>query len=175
MSESLKWSLLGLLMIIFGVIVLGNTVVASLAIATLTGAMLLAGGILQIIGGFSVEGAGGKIFAWLLGALMAFLGWSFLAHPLQGMISLSVLILILLAAGGIVRIIFSFRMSGTPYFWPMLISGVLSLVLAAIIWGNPAATVQLLGILLGVEMLFDGFGLIFMGLFAKQEEGGAAA
>jgi uncharacterized membrane protein HdeD (DUF308 family) len=113
MSDSLKWILLGLLTIVFGVVVLGNTVVASLAIATLTGTMLLAGGIMQFIGGFSVEGMGAKAFTWLTGAMMAFLGWSFLSHPLAGMISLSVLILILLAAGGIARIIYSFRMRGT--------------------------------------------------------------
>jgi len=170
MSESLKWTFLGLAMIVFGVIVLGNTVVASLAIATLTGALLLAGGVMQFIGGLSIEGMGGKLFAWLMGAMMAFLGWSFLAHPLQGVISLSVLILLLIAAGGVMRIIFSFGMSGTGLFWPMLISGILSLGLAVFIWGNPAATVQLLGILLGIEMLFDGIGLILIGMFAKAAE-----
>ncbi len=174
MNESLKWTLLGLAMIVFGVIILGNTVVASLAIATLTGALLLAGGVMQFIGGLSIEGMSGKLFAWIMGALMAFLGWSFLAHPLAGVISLSMLVLILLAAGGIMRIIFSFRMSGTAFFWPMLISGVLSLVLAGVIWGNfnaePASMLSLLGILLGIEMLFDGFGLIFMGMFAKKAE-----
>ena len=170
MSESLKWILLGLLIIVFGIIVLGNTVLASLAIATLTGALLLAGGVFQFIGGLSVEGMGGKLFAWITGALMAFLGWSFLAHPLAGMVTLSTLILILLAAGGIARILFSFRMSGTRFFWPMLISGALSLGLAVIVWSNPAATVQLLGILLGVEMLFNGIGMIFAGLFVRAVE-----
>lgn len=174
MSDSMKWILLGLLMMVFGAVVLGNTVVASLAIATLTGVLLLAGGVLQVIGGFSVEGLGGKVFVWLLGAMMVFLGWSFLAHPLAGVISLSMLILLLLVAGGIVRIIFSFRMSGTPFFWPMLISGALSLGLAGVIWINfnaePASMFSLLGILLGIEMLFDGLGLIFMGLFAKKAE-----
>ena len=170
MNESLKWSLMGLMLFIFGVIVLGNTVVASLAIVTLTGALLLAGGVLQFIGGLSVEGMGNKVFAWVMGLLMGFLGWSFLAHPLAGVVTLSTLILILLAAGGILRIIYSFRMKGTGFMVPMLISGVLSLVLAGLVWRNPAATAQLLGILLGVEMLFDGIGLIVMGMFAKKAE-----
>jgi len=170
MTESTKWIMLGILTLIFGVIVLGNTVVASLAIAALTGALLLAGGVLQFIGGFSIDGMGGKLFAWVTGLLLAFLGWSMLAHPLAGMISLSVLILLLIAAGGIARIVFSFGMRGTQFFWPMLISGAASLGLAMIVWGNPAATVQLLGILLGVEMLFNGIGLIFAGLYARNAE-----
>jgi len=170
MSESLKWTLLGLAMIVFGVIVLGNTVVASLAVATLTGALMLAGGVMQFIGGLSIEGMSGKLFAWLTGALMAFLGWSFLAHPLAGMISLSMLILILLAAGGIARIIFAFQLRGTSYFWLTLLSGVLSLFLAVYIWNIPGATVQLLGMLLGIEMLFNGFGMVFAGMAVRNAE-----
>lgn len=171
MSDWLKWLLLGLLSIVFGVIVLGNTVLASLAVATLTGILLLVSGGIQIVGGFSVEGAGNKILSFVMGAIMLFLGWSFLAHPLQGVISLSMLILILFMAGGIARVILSFQMRGTQFFWPTLISGILSMILAAIIWSNasaePAWLLHLVGILLGIEMLFNGFGLIFMALFVR--------
>lgn len=172
MKESTKWILLGVLTVIFGVIVLGNTVVASVAVTVMAGVMLLIGGGLNVIGGFSVEGMGGKIFAWVIGAVMVLLGWSLLAHPLEGVISLAMAVLILLIIGGLARIFMSFRMSGTAFFWPMLISGALSLVLAWIIWSNaaaePASLFSLLGLLLGIEMLFDGIGLIFMGLFAKS-------
>jgi uncharacterized membrane protein HdeD (DUF308 family) len=63
-------------------------------------------------------------------------------------------------------------MSGTRFFWPTLISGILSLALAAYVWnfavGEPAVLMRLLGVLLGIEMLFNGFGLIFMALFTKS-------
>ncbi len=56
----------------------------------------------------------------------------------------------------------------------VLAAGVVSLGLAGVIWSNasaePASLLSLLGILLGIEMLFDGFGLIFMGMFAKKAE-----
>ena len=171
MSDWLKLFLLGILFIVFGVIVLGAPVVASVAIATLTGILLLIGGGLQVIGGFTVEGTGAKILSIIMGAIMLFLGWSFLSHPLQGVISLAMLVLILFMAGGIARIILSFQMRGTQFFWPTLISGILSMVLAAIIWNyaaeDPTWLLKLLGILLGIEMLFNGFGLIFMALFFK--------
>lgn len=171
MSDSTKWMLMGALTVFFGVIVLGNTAVASVAVAVMAGIMLLIGGGLQVVGGFSVESLWGKIFAWVMGVLMLLLGWSLLAHPLQGVISLSMAVLILLIAGGFARIIVSFRMSGTGFFWPMLISGVLSLVLAFVIWQNaaaePAVLFNLLGLLMGIELLLDGIGLIFLGLFSR--------
>lgn len=174
MKDSTKWVLMGVLVVLLGVVVLGNTVVASVAVAVMAGVMLLVGGGLQIAGGFSVEETWGKIFAWVMGLLMIFLGWSLLAHPLQGVISLTLALLILLVAGGLTRIIVSFRMSGTGFFWPMLLSGGLSLLLAYVIWINaqsePDTLFGLLGLLLGIEMVLDGFGLIFLGLFARRAE-----
>lgn len=172
MSDWIKWLLLGLLSIAFGIFVLGAPVVASVAVTVVTGVLLLIAGGLQIVGGFTVDGAGNKILSLIMGAVMLFLGWSFLDHPLQGTLTLATVMLILFMAGGIARVILSFQMKGTQFFWPTLISGILSIVLAGIIWSyaaaEPTALLSLLGILLGIEMLFNGFGLVFMAFFVKN-------
>lgn len=168
MKEWVKWLALGILSVVFGVVVLGNTVIASMAVTTITGAMLLISGAFQIIGGLSAEGMGSKILSLAMGALMGFLGLSFLFNPLEGTISLALLILMLLMASGIVRIVFSMRMRGTPYFLPMLVSGGMSLLLAGFIWMNfETASVSILGILLGVELLFNGAGLVLLAFFIR--------
>ena len=168
MKQWVIWLALGILSIVFGVVVLGNTVVASMAVTTITGAMLLLSGIFQILGGLTSEGMGRKVLSLAMGALMAFLGLSFLFNPLEGAISLAMLIMILLMASGIVRIVFSMQMRGTPFFMPMLISGALSVLLAAYIWMNfDTASVSILGILLGIELLFNGAGLILLALFIR--------
>ena len=170
MSDWVKWLLMGLLSIVFGIFVLGAPIVASVAVTVVTGALLLISGVLQVVGGFSVEGTGNKILAFIMGAVVLFLGWSFLAHPLQGVLTLATVVMILFIAGGLARIILSFQMRGTQYFWPTLISGLLSLALAAYIMANASVglALSLLGILLGIEMLFNGFGLIFMAFFVKN-------
>ncbi|WP_299984209.1 HdeD family acid-resistance protein [uncultured Ruegeria sp.] len=172
MSDWIKWLLLGLLSIAFGIFVLGAPVVASVAVTVVTGVLLLIAGGMQIVGGFTVEGTGNKILSLIMGAVMLFLGWSFLDHPLQGTLTLATVMLILFMAGGIARVILSFQMKGTQFFWPTMISGILSIILAGIIWSyaasEPAALLSLLGILLGIEMLFNGFGLVFMAFFVKN-------
>ena len=168
MKQWVIWLALGILSIVFGVVVLGNTVVASMAVTTITGAMLLLSGIFQILGGLTSEGMGRKVLSLAMGALMAFLGLSFLFNPLEGAISLALLIMILLMASGIVRIVFSMQMRGTPFFMPMLVSGALSVLLAAYIWMNfDTASVSILGILLGIELLFNGAGLILLAFFIR--------
>ncbi|NOD78276.1 MULTISPECIES: HdeD family acid-resistance protein [unclassified Ruegeria] len=172
MSDWIKWLLLGLLSIAFGIFVLGAPIVASVAVTVVTGALLLISGALQVVGGFTVEGTGNKILSLIMGAVMLFLGWSFLDHPLQGTLTLATVMLILFMAGGIARVILSFQMKGTQFFWPTMISGILSIILAGIIWSyvgqEPQALLSILGIFLGIEMLFNGFGLVFMAFFVKN-------
>jgi len=169
MKPWLKWVLLGVLSIAFSIFVLGNAVAASIAVTALTGALFLVAGGVQILAGLGTEGTSQKIFTIAMGALAAFLGVSFMFNPLEGAISLSLLITILLAAGGVARIIFARRMKNTQFFWPMLISGALSILLAAYILANfSTASVQLLGILLGVEFLFNGISFVVLGFFLKS-------
>ncbi|WP_223162477.1 HdeD family acid-resistance protein [Ruegeria intermedia] len=99
MSDWVKWLLMGLLSIVFGIFVLGAPIVASVAVTVVTGALLLISGVLQVVGGFSVEGIGNKILAFIMGAVMLFLGWSFLDHPLQGVLTLATVVMILFIAG----------------------------------------------------------------------------
>jgi uncharacterized membrane protein HdeD (DUF308 family) len=63
----------------------------------------------------------------------------------------------------------AFKMKQTPLFWPMLLSGAVSVLLAGYIIAHffeiaPA----LLGILLGIELLFNGTGLIAFALFLRM-------
>ena len=168
MKEWVKWLGLGILSVVFGLVVLGNTVAASLAVTTVTGILFLVSGGFEIYAGVTADGIAAKIFAVALGLLMAFLGLSFISNPLEGTISLALLVLILLAASGVVRILFAWRMRQTQFFWPMLLSGALSVLLAAYILANFAtASVQILGILLGVELLFNGAGLIVLAFFLR--------
>lgn len=175
MKDWLKWLLLGVLSIAFGVFVLGAPVVASIAVTVSTGILFLISGGAQIVGGFTAEGVMTKIFGVLLGVLMAFLGWSFLSNPLAGTLSLATLVMILFLITGIARVLWSFQMRGTGYFLPMLLSGVLTLALAVYLFTNAsvALAASLLGILLGIELLLNGIGLVFLGLFLRanpQEE-----
>ena len=162
MSDSAKWMLLGALSLIFSILVLGNTVIATMAVTTLTGAMLMVSGVFQVVGGFtSTESMGSKIFGILMGLLMGVLGTNFLFNPLEGAISLTMLILVLLVASGIVRLVFAWKLRDTAYFWPMILSGAISILLAGYIWTNfAAASLTFLGIMLGIELKMNGLGLI---------------
>ncbi|MEM6635834.1 MAG: DUF308 domain-containing protein [Pseudomonadota bacterium] len=168
MQTWLSWLIVGVVSVVFGVVVLGNATAASIAVTTLTGLLFAATGIFQIVVGWSEEGTGHKIVTIGLGALMLLLGVSFMFNPLDGVISLALLVTILIGAGGILRLAMARRMKDTRFYMPMLISGALSLLLVAYILLN-FATVgpQLLGILLGIELIFNGTSLIVLAFFLR--------
>ncbi|MBW4936024.1 HdeD family acid-resistance protein [Marinobacter sp. F4206] len=170
-NHSTKYFWLGLLTMALGVVVLLNAVFASAAIVYVTGIFLLLGGAFQIALGFGNDETGRKLLNWGLGALTVFLGWSFMANPLAGVISLTTLLLLLLAASSFVQIGFAFRVKqikGTQFFWPLLLAGLISLALAIVLLASPGATMALLGALLGLHMLAAGASLTIMGMFIRK-------
>ncbi|XDA98371.1 DUF308 domain-containing protein [Sulfitobacter sp. LCG007] len=166
-----KWLIAGILSILFGVFVLANPVAASFAVTVVAGVTFLLVGAVQIYAGFGESGTG-KLLGVGLGILMVLLGLSLMFEPLQGIISLATLATILIGANGILRLVTAFNMRETRIFWPMLLSGALSVLLAGYIIANFFEIApSLLGILLGIELLFNGSGLIAFALFLRTARG----
>lgn len=167
-----KWLIIGVLSVLFGLFVLANPIAASIAVTTLAGVMFALSGGFQLFAGFSEEGGAGKWLGIGLGILMLLLGFSLMFNPLEGVISLATVVTILFAASGITRLMTAFQMKETPFFWPMLISGALSVLLAGYILANFFEIApSLLGILLGIELLFNGAGLIALAFFLRTAKG----
>lgn len=168
----IKWLLLGLVSIAFGGFVLANPIAASVAVTIVAGATFLLMGAAQIYAGYSAEDRSSRFMGMGLGFLMLLLGISLSFQPLQGVISLATIATILIGLNGITRIMTGYQMKDTPMFWPMLLSGAVSILLAGYILANFSAVgPQLLGVLLGVELLFNGFGLIALAIFLRTAKG----
>jgi uncharacterized membrane protein HdeD (DUF308 family) len=170
MSDSLKWMLLGLLSIVFGVLALNFAALTSLSVTLVVGAMFVVAGIAQAVAGFREKGGGARAWAIGLGAVMALLGVSFLVNPFAGTISLSILVTAFIGASGVLRLMHAREARGTPTFWMMIVTGLVSLALAAFILFNPQVTLVLLGIVLGVELIVNGAALIAWGWHRRTRE-----
>ena len=155
----------GLLSIVLGVLALGHATIVSVGIVWVTGSLLLLAGAVQIVVGVNASGIGNRILSVLLGLLLVALGVSFMSDPLQGTLSLAALVAIFIATGGVLRLIGAWALRQTGYFWMMLVSASLSILLAGYILAN-FSTVgeQLLGILLGIELIFSGSSLSALAL-----------
>lgn len=150
-----------ILFILLGIIAIAIPQFFTIGIELLVGTLLIAAGIVQLIRLFQNKDAPGfwgsffgAIFSLILGAL-------FLIYPLAGVLSLTYLLILYFIIDGIAKIYFSFQLKSFQHWGWILFSGILSLALAAlIITGLPGTAVWVLGLLVGINMLFFGFSLI---------------
>lgn len=160
---------LGVLMIVCGIIALLNPFATTLAVEQFLAWVFLIGGVFQLIAVFSAESWGQRIWGLILAAVNLWLGVSLLGNPLAGVITLTIVVGIMFAVSGVIKVIYAFNLRGTPFFWAVLISGAVSVVLAAMVFSNfPQSAAVLLGILLAVELLSSGVTLVAMGIALKS-------
>jgi uncharacterized membrane protein HdeD (DUF308 family) len=145
---------------------------AGLATTVFLGWLFLVAGAVGLVSTLRAQRAPG--FGWsLVSALAALIaGFVLVVHPLQGLITLTLVLTAFFAADGVVMIglALSHRKEFSGRWEWMLINGVVDLVLAGIvISGMPGSFAWVLGLLVGIDLLFGGTALIAMALVARRE------
>ncbi|MCX6339078.1 MAG: DUF308 domain-containing protein [Candidatus Aureabacteria bacterium] len=156
---------LGVILVIAGIAAIGMPLVASLAVELLIGWILIVSGIMQSIYSFSSR-RWGKFFMRLLAGLLYFLaGIMLVAHPLRGVLTLTLLLGILFVLEGICKIIGSFQIRHVQNWGWLFFSGILALLIGILIWkGWPSSSAWAIGLLVGINILFRGWALIALAL-----------
>lgn len=162
-------AILAVVSLVGGVLALLDPFAATLAATLLAGwAFMFLGG-LQIIQSFQVQGWGGFLWALLFGILSLVVGISLVFNPLAGMVSLTLLVAVLLLATGAIKIFYAVSLRPVTGWGWVLVSGLLSIVLAVLILTNfPASAATVLGIFLAVELISNGVLFLFVALGLRQ-------
>jgi uncharacterized membrane protein HdeD (DUF308 family) len=161
----------GIILIILGLAAILEPLVATLTLSIFIGWLLIISGIVGLFSTLRMHPAPG--FWWsLISAILAIVvGVLLIWHPLAGVLSLTLALIIFFVIEGIASILFALEYRrDLPARWGwMVASGVVDLILAAIILlGLPGSALWALGLLLGINMVFGGTTLIAMALDARQ-------
>jgi uncharacterized membrane protein HdeD (DUF308 family) len=164
----------GIVLVVLGVLAILLPPLATLTFTILVGWLLLISGIMGLITTFMARGAPGFWWALLSAVLGIAAGLVLLARPVSGAISLTLLLIVFFIIEGVASIMYAIEhkneLSGR-WGW-MLASGIIDLVLAAMIWaGLPSTAEWALGLLVGINLLFGGSALIAMALHARGQPG----
>lgn len=166
---------LGVLLVVLGVIALGSSVFLTLATMEFVGWLLIVGGVLEAVHACSCKGWGGFFIDLLTGILYVVVGFMVVANPGATAVALTLLIAMFLIFGGIFRIVVALVVRFQNWGW-LLLHGVVNLLLGIAIWRQwPLSGLWVIGLFVGIDMLFNGWSLVMLGLAAKNlpSEGGA--
>jgi uncharacterized membrane protein HdeD (DUF308 family) len=167
-----KWGWLvgfGVFSVIAGIIALGSVVLATASAVFIVGFMMLMAGVVEFVAAFNAKDWGHRALWLLLGALYVAAGLICIQDPFAAAGVLTLLLGFTLIVSGILRVFLATRMKqGTPWGW-VVFSGIVSFLLGLMIVAQwPASSFFVLGILLGVDLIFIGTGWITMGLALKK-------
>jgi uncharacterized membrane protein HdeD (DUF308 family) len=171
-----RWGLFfaeGVILLLLGAAAIIIPPLATLAVAIFIGWLLLISGIVGLFTTIWMRTAPGFVWSLVSAVLGIVAGAILLASPVSGAVSLTLVLIAFFVIEGVASIMYAFdhreELTGT-WTW-MLVSGLVDLVLAAMIYaGLPGSAAWAIGLLVGINMLFGGVSLIAMALHARRLE-----
>jgi uncharacterized membrane protein HdeD (DUF308 family) len=161
----------GILLAILGLAAMIVPPLASLAVTIFLGWMFLISGVAGLALTFWARQMPG--FWWsLISALLAIgAGIILLAQPVQGTLTLTIVVGAYFLAEGVATIMYALehrRELSERWSW-LLVAGIMDLLIAAvIILGLPGSALWAVGLLVGINLLFGGASLIGMAFAARK-------
>src|ERR1700681_736814 len=161
----------GIILVILGIAAIVVPPAATLAFTLLIGWLFLISGIVGLVTTFWMRNAPGFWWALLSAVVAIAAGVVLLLWPINGVLSLTLLLIAFFVIEGIATIMYAIehRAQLTSRWGWMLASGIVDLILAGIIFaGLPGTAAWALGLLVGINMVFGGVAMIGMALAAKE-------
>lgn len=159
------------LMIVAGLVAIFLPHIATLAAGLFLGWALIVVGILGLIGALSKLRSPGTVWVAISAVLAIVAGVVILVFPAQAIVSLTFILAIFFVVEGVSRLAFAWQIRHSGGWGWVGFSGLLGIALGIIIVAAlPETSTWVLGLLVGINLLIYGIGL--MGLVAKIDKAG---
>lgn len=161
--------IIGILSVVLGLVALANPFEASMTATLIAAWSFVFLGAVQIVVSLGAPSTGAKVVGVLFGIVALVIGFNILGEPLKGMLTLTFVAGIMFLVSGIAKAWYGFAFAlGAPRV-ALLLSALVSIVLGVMVLNNfPQSATVILGVLLAVELLSNGFSAIALSLMSKD-------
>jgi uncharacterized membrane protein HdeD (DUF308 family) len=151
----------GIVALVVGAVAIVVPAVASVATAIFIGWILVFASAFQVADAIAVRHRGRMVLRILLAVLTFAAGLYLLVAPLDGVFTLTVMLVIWFVATGIARLVIGLAELGVPGARMTALTGALKLLLGILIAEQlPSSADWAIGLLVGVDLIFSGSSLI---------------
>jgi len=161
----------GIVLVLLGAAAIVVPVVATLTFTLVIGWLFLISGIVGLLTTFWMRNAPGFWWSLLSAVLAIAAGLLLLWQPIQGTLTLTIVVGAYFLAEGVATIMYSLehrRELSERWSW-LLIAGIVDVVIAGIIiTGLPGSALWAVGLLVGINLLFGGASMIGMALAVRE-------
>jgi uncharacterized membrane protein HdeD (DUF308 family) len=163
----------GILLAILGLAAIIVPPLASLAVTILLGWLFLISGVAGLALTFWARQLPGFWWSLVSAALAIVAGFILLTRPVQGTLTLTIVVGVYFVAEGVATIMYALehrRELSQRWSW-LLVAGLMDIIIAAIIIaGLPGSALWAVGLLVGINLLFGGATLIGVALAAHASD-----
>jgi uncharacterized membrane protein HdeD (DUF308 family) len=158
------WSIfLGILLVLAGLLAIAAPFMAGIAASIFFGWLILIAGVAHLIYAWAERGAGKILWQILVGVVYLIAAFYMLTHPVRGVVAMTLVLALYIAVQGIFELVIYTRwrrLPGTSWF---LIDGIVSLLLAGLIFFHwPSSSAWAVGTLVGISLLMSGIARLAM-------------
>jgi uncharacterized membrane protein HdeD (DUF308 family) len=161
----------GIILVILGLIAIVVPQVATFAVTIFVGWLFLITGIVGLVTTFTMRGMPGFWWSLVSAVISIAAGVVLLGWPVNGVLSLTFVLIAFFIIEGVASILYAIEhrnQASSRWGW-MLVSGIVDLILAAMILGGlPGTAAWAIGLLVGINLVFGGTAIIGMALAAKE-------
>jgi uncharacterized membrane protein HdeD (DUF308 family) len=155
--HSIWYLIQGGLMILAGILALVYPLASSLAVVLFLGWLLIISGIVQGISLFDARNVPHFWLQLISVVLSVIVGVLLIRRRGEGLLVLTLLLLVYFMIEGISKVIFSLTIRPFPNWGWVFASGVVGILVALYLWVSlPVTAVWLLGVLLGIHLICEG-------------------
>lgn len=160
---------IGIGFLILGLAGLGMTFAVTTASIMLFGVMMIMAAGAEFADAARRKGFKNILYPAFTGLLYLFAGVAILSNPIQAELILTLIVAGILLLVGLTRVFMSLGLRETGGWFMPFISGIISAVLGAMIlvqW--PVSGLWVIGLVVSVELIVNGWSYIFLGLRSQQ-------
>jgi uncharacterized membrane protein HdeD (DUF308 family) len=166
----------GIILLVLGLAAIIVPPIASLAVAIVLGWLFLISGIVGLITTLMMRNLPGFWWSLLSAVLAIAAGVVLFGWPVSGVLSLTLVLIVFFLIEGVASIMYALEHRNSGRWSWMLVSGIIDLILGAIIFiGLPGTAAWAIGLIVGINMVFGGTSMIAMALHARSSETAASA
>src|SRR5271163_4706191 len=164
----------GIALIIVVTIAIGSAELMTMVSVMFIGWLLLVAGVFEVVHGFARRAWGGFFINLMGGLLYAVTGILMISHPGLAAATLTLMIAMLLVVAGTFRIFVAFSTPIHHRGW-LILNGVVSLLFGIYILSTwPASGLVIIGLFIGIDMIFDGWTEVMLALSSGSGSGSGA-
>jgi uncharacterized membrane protein HdeD (DUF308 family) len=159
---------LGIVLVVSGAISLVYPFVASVAAIMVLGVSLMVSGVATVVTSFWAGKWGALLLQLLIGVFYIVTGFLIMDAPIASTVSLTLVMAAMFLALGIMRAVAALVIRFPQWGWSLL-SGALTALVGIVIYKNlPETALWAIGTLVGVQLLFDGWYWIMLGMSLRR-------